>query len=98
MKMFAKGTLTTLVEDDDRRIADYRASGWKEVEIVSVAPTTAADKKLAKAIKDACDSEPVKAKKKAASDKKVNDAINANNAASLEGDPVDDGLISEEVK
>lgn len=94
MKKFIKGTLSTIVEDDDRRIADYRASGWTEDEIIPAVPT-AADKKLAKAIKDANDSEPGKKKKNAAPDKKVNDAIKANNAASAEIDAVDDGLITE---
>ena len=29
MKEFTKGALVTVVEDNDRRIADYKANGWK---------------------------------------------------------------------
>ena len=30
MKTFTKGSLTTVVEDNDRRIPQYIANGWKE--------------------------------------------------------------------
>jgi hypothetical protein len=99
MKKFTKGTLTTLVEDDDRRIAGYRANGWKEEAIKPTVPTDAADKTLAKSIKDANASEPRKGGKKAsATDKKVNAAIKANTAAAAESEAVDDGLTSKEGK
>ena len=30
MKTFTKGSLTTVVDDDDFRIDEYKANGWKE--------------------------------------------------------------------
>jgi hypothetical protein len=90
MKKFTKGKLTSIVEDDDRRIADYRKNGWKE-ETVKAAALDAADKTLRKSIKDAKG-----AGKTGATDKKVNDAIKANTAAATEGEAVDDGLTSKE--
>lgn len=101
MKKFTKGTLTTIVEDDDRRIPDYKAAGWKEAAIEPL-PTDAADETLAKAMSDVDDSQPAKDKKSRkganAPDKKVNEAIKANTAAVAEGEVIDDGLIAQEGK
>jgi len=34
MKTFTKGVLITVVDDDDYRIAEYLASGWRETATV----------------------------------------------------------------
>ncbi len=85
MKTFTKGNLTTVVDDDDRRIPAYLASGWKETE-------------TAEKPKDDANASESKGKggkkgKNAAPDKKVNDAIAAAKTAEAELDTVDDGLI-----
>lgn len=90
MKTFTKGNLTTVVDDDDRRIPAYLASGWKETETAEK-PKDDADKRTEKAIDDANASESKG--KNAAPDKKVNDAIAAAKTAEAELDTVDDGLI-----
>lgn len=92
MKRFIKGELETVVDDNDRRIPDYIAGGWKEVELIAK-PQDEASKKMNKAIADANDSEPTGARKRTAADKKVNAAIQANNAAAAESEAVDDGLF-----
>lgn len=103
MKQFTKGTLTTMVEDDDRRIPEYVANGWKETKPAEK-PTDDADKRRQKAIDDANASEDKtgkgkgKGKKNAAPDKKVNDAIAANQAAAAESEAVDDGLLKPEAE
>ena len=90
MKTFTKGNLTTVVDDDDRRISAYLANGWKETDTAEK-PKDDADKRAEKAIDDANASG--KKGKTAAPDKKVNDAIAAAKTAEAELDTVDDGLI-----
>jgi len=101
MKTFTKGNLTTVVDDDDRRISAYLANGWEET-ATAEKPKDDADKRTAKAIDDANASESKskdkggkkgKKGKNAAPDKKVNDAIAAAKTAEIESDTVDDGLI-----
>ena len=93
MKTFIKGNLTTVVDDDDRRIPAYLANGWKETDTAEK-PKDDADKRTEKAIDDANASESKgKGGKNAAPDKKVNDAIAAAKTAEAELDTVDDGLI-----
>lgn len=100
MKTFTKGTLTTTVDDDDRRIETYLANGWKETAPVEK-PKDEADERMAKAIDDANASENVgsngksgKRGKNTAIDKKVNDAVAATAQAAAESEAVDDGLIT----
>lgn len=95
MKRFVKGALETVVEDDDRRIKDYIAGGWKAAEL-TIKPQDDKSKQMNKAIFDANDSEVASAGKNNASDKKVNDAIKANAVAIAESEEVDDGLIKKE--
>lgn len=101
MKTFTKGTLTTTVDDDDRRIPQYLANGWKEAPNPEK-PKDDADERTGKAIDDVNASEGEdKGEKKgkgkaAATDKKVNDAIKANANAASEGEEVDDGLLNKE--
>lgn len=94
MKKFTKGNLTTYVDDNDRRIADYRSNGWTE-ETVESAKVSIEDEVLGTAINDANDSEADKKKKNGASSKKVNSAIKAKTTAAAESAAVDDGLIKE---
>lgn len=102
MKKFIKGKLTTVVEDDDQRIPEYKAAGWKEVAYTGAEKeSTPATELLEKALEDANASEPKtggKRRKAGATDKKVNDAIGANALAAAQGEPIDDGLISKEGK
>ena len=102
MKKFFKGKLTTIVEDDDQRIPEYKAAGWKEVSYAGAEKEpTPATELLEKALEDANASEPKrggKSRKAGATDKKVNDAIKANTLAAAQGEPIDDGLISKEGK
>lgn len=96
MKKFTKGALETIVDDDDRRIPEYLANGWKEAPLPKK-PQDAADEQLDKAMTDVENSEgggTKKGSKKPA--KKVNDAIKANTAAAAESEAVDDGLIKKE--
>lgn len=104
MKTFTKGTLTTTVDDDDRRIPDYLANGWKEAPNPKK-PKDDADKRIDKAIGEANASEETpKSKgggkgtkgKNSATDKKVNDAVDASKNAESEREAVDDGLIKGE--
>lgn len=107
MKTFTKGTLTTTVDDDDRRIPEYLANGWKEAPNPKK-PKDDADKRIDKAIGEANESEnaPAKGKgggkgksgkgKNGATDKKVNDAVDASKNAESEREAVDDGLIKTE--
>ncbi len=104
MRKFVKGKLETTVEDNDRRIPDYLANGWKEVK----APTgNGAQSATDKALDDVANSEggnkTAKSKgngknkggkggKPSKTDQKVNDAINANSNAAAESEAVDDGL------
>lgn len=108
MKTFTKGTLTTTVDDDDRRIPQYLANGWKEAPNPEK-PKDDADKRVDKAIGEANESENApktngkgggKGKsskgKNSAPDKKVNDAVDASENAESEREVVDDGLIKTE--
>lgn len=94
MKRFIKGTLETVVEDDDRRIPAYLANGWTEAELTKK-PQDEADQQLDKAMTDVEESEGAadngSGSKKPT--KKVNDAIEANAAAAAESEAVDDGLL-----
>ena len=49
MRKFTKGSLETVVEDDDRRIVQYLANGWKE-EAYEPKPQTEEDKRKQEAI------------------------------------------------
>ena len=97
MKEFTKGALVTVVEDNDRRIADYKSNGWKERPLTPK-PQDDADKRIDAAMQEASDSESksdTKDKgKKTAPDKKVNDAVEATKNASEESEAVDDGLLT----
>ncbi|WP_302320873.1 hypothetical protein [uncultured Muribaculum sp.] len=97
MKTFTKGTLTTTVDDDDRRIPDYLANGWKETTTAEKAKDDA-DKRIDKAIGEANESEGKGGGKgkNSAPDKKVNDAVDAAKTAEGEREAVDDGLIKAE--
>lgn len=97
MKTFTKGTLTTTVDDDDRRIPQYLANGWKEAPNPEK-PKDDADKRIDKAIGEANESEnaPKTNGKGGAPDKKVNDAVDASKNAESEREVVDDGLIKTE--
>lgn len=93
MKTFTKGTLTTTVDDDDRRIPEYLANGWKETATAEKAKDDA-DKRIDKAIGEANESESKG--KNSAPDKKVNEAVDASKNAESEREAVDDGLIKGE--
>lgn len=102
MKEFTKGALVTVVEDNDRRIADYKANGWRERPLTPK-PQDDADKRIDAAMQEASDSESksdAKGKgkkdksKKTAPDKKVNDAVEATKNAAEESEAVDDGLLT----
>ena len=102
MKEYTKGALVTVVEDNDRRIADYKANGWKERPLTPK-PQDDADKRIDAAMQEASDSESksdAKGKgkkdksKKTAPDKKVNDAVEATKNAAEESEAVDDGLLT----
>ena len=97
MKRFIKGTLETVVDDNDHRISEYLANGWKEAPIVKK-PQDAADSQLEKAMLDIENSEEMADKKKGVKKpaKKVNDTITANTAAAAESEAVDDGLLKKE--
>lgn len=99
MKTFTKGTLTTTVDDDDRRIPQYLANGWKEAPNPEK-PKDDADKRIDKAIGEANESEnapKINGKgKSSAPNKKVNDAVDASKNAESEREAVDDGLIKTE--
>lgn len=94
MKTFTKGTLTTTVDDDDRRIPEYLANGWKEAPNPEKAKDDA-DKRIDKAIGEVNESESKgKGKgKNRAPDKKVNESVYASKNAESEREAVDDGLI-----
>ena len=98
MKTFTKGSLTTVVDDDDFRIDEYKANGWKETKTAEK-PKDEADTRIADAIDAANASEADKKGKNgkkgkaAAPDKKVNDAVAATATAAAESEAVDDGLI-----
>ena len=91
MKEFTKGALVTVVEDNDRRIADYKANGWRERPLTPK-PQDDADKRIDAAMQEASDSESKS--KKTAPDKKVNDAVEATKNAAEESEAVDDGLLA----
>lgn len=93
MRKFVKGGIASTVDDDDRRIPEYIRDGWKEVSVDAPKPTEA-DKRTQKAIADANASEPPKKGKRGASNKKVNDAIQASATAAAESEAIDDGLLS----
>ena len=98
MKTFTKGSLTTVVDDDDFRIDEYKANGWKKTKTADK-PKDEADTRIADAIDAANASEADKKGKNgkkgkaAAPDKKVNDAVAATATAAVESEAVDDGLI-----
>lgn len=92
MKKFKKGAVTTVVEDNDRRIQGYIANGWKEVSL-DEKPKSEADKRTEQAKSEATASEKGKKGKTAQIDKKVNEAIDATETAHEESEPVDDGLF-----
>lgn len=98
MKTFTKGSLTTVVDDDDFRIDEYKANGWKETKTADKLKDEA-DTRIADAIDAANASEADKKGKNgkkgkaAAPDKKVNDAVAATATAAAESEAVDDGLI-----
>ena len=52
MKTFTKGVLITVVDDDDYRIAEYLASGWRETATVEKLKADI-DARIAKALSDA---------------------------------------------
>lgn len=92
MRRFVKGTLETVVGDNDRRIPAYLSSGWKEQKPLEK-PQDEAGRKMHKAIADANASEAEGTRKRTAADKKVNDAIKASTVADAESEAIDDGLI-----
>ena len=97
MKTFTKGSLTTVVDDDDFRIDEYKANGWKETKTADK-PKDEADTRIADAIDAANASEADKKGKNgkkgkaAAPDKKVNDAVAATATAAAESEPVAYGV------
>ena len=98
MKQFIKGTLMTLVEDDDRRIPDYLQNGWIQTKLDGK-PKDDADRRIDKAVRDANDSESIgkhNGKRSTAPNKKVNAAVEASAIAESECEAVDDGLIKTE--
>lgn len=95
MKTFTKGTLTTTVDDDDRRIPQYLANGWKEAPNPEK-PKDDADKRIDKAIGEANAPKTNGKGKNSAPYKKVNDAVAASKNAESEREAVDDGLIKTE--
>lgn len=106
MKKFVKDKLSTIVEDNDRRISAYIAGGWKEEEVTPV-PMDAADNLLDKAIDEVNESEQRgdsgeslnnTPKKATAPTQKINDAISAKATAATESAVVDDGLFKREEK
>ncbi len=92
MKEFTKGNLITVVEDDDRRIPEYKKNGWQERPLTKKVKDDA-DKRKEEAINDANESEGNG--KNTATDKKVNDAMSAKETAVAESEAVDDGLIKD---
>lgn len=97
MKTFTKGTLTTTVDDDDRRIPQYLANGWKET-ATAEKPKDDEDKRIDKAVNEANESENKGGGKgkNSAPNKKVNEAVAAAKTAEGEREAVDDGLIKKE--
>lgn len=99
MKEFTKGTLVTVVDDNDRRIADYLANGWKERPL-TLKPQDDADKRIGEAIEAADESESAKGgkvmnkSKQTAANKKINDAVSATAVAVAESEEIDDGLLN----
>lgn len=93
MKKFIKGTLETFVDDDDRRISEYLACGWKEAPM-PVKPKDEADELFERALGDVLEADGAAGKKHRSASKKVNDAIKATTAAASESDVVDDGLFN----
>lgn len=94
MKTFTKGVLITVVDDDDSRIAEYLANGWRETVTISKS-RVGIDARIAKALSDANKSNTSSGKKgkNTAHDKKVNDAVASTAVADYESETVDDGLI-----
>lgn len=97
MKTFIKGTLTTTVDDDDRRIPEYMANGWKEAKTPDK-PKDDTDTRIDNAMQaaNASESKGKKGKGKTAPDKKVNDAVAAAQTVEAESQAVDDGLLKTE--
>ena len=94
MKKFVKGNISTLVEDDDRRIPMYLKTGWKEAKLPDK-PATEAEERMKKAIEDVANTKKGK-KKNPRDDKQTNEAIASSETAAAEGTPVDDGLFKKE--
>lgn len=98
MKKFVKGNISTIVEDDDRRIPMYLAGGWKE-EKLTARPESEAESRMKKAIEDVVGTKrgTNRSKKKSVhEDKQVNEAIVSTETAAAESVPVDDGLFKKE--
>lgn len=91
MRKFIKGGVETVVEDDDRRISQYLASGWKE-EAYEPKPKSEADKRKQEALDEVGASEGG-GNRNPLDDKKTNDALSAKETAHTEVAPVDDGLF-----
>lgn len=105
MKKFIKGSIETVVEDNDKRIPEYKANGWKEVPLAATPDT--AKTALNQALADVEASEqPADTKNKGKGNKrngktadtetKVNAAVEASSAAAVESGEVDDGLEKKE--
>lgn len=105
MKKFVKDKLETIVEDNDRRISEYLANGWKEVTLDHKKGNCATDKALDDVANSEGENETPKGNGKNSrgsksgkpgkpneTDQKVNDAVAANSNAAAEGGEVDDGL------
>jgi hypothetical protein len=58
MKKFKNGNLETVVENDDSRITEYLANGWKEIEFILPIPDETGNM-LKKSAMDASNSEAV---------------------------------------
>lgn len=107
MKKFVKGNLETIVEDNDRRIPEYLANGWKAAPHAEKASDgesatdkalndVAASEEASKGADKTSKSKTKRGGKAGTTDKKVNDAIDANSTAATESVEVDDGLEKKE--
>lgn len=96
MRTFVKGPLKTVVDDNDKRIPLYIANGWEE-ETTMPKEKDDRDYRIENAMRDVSESEsvnnPQNKRRASAADKKVNDALKSMQAAELESESVDDGLI-----
>ncbi len=92
MRKFIFQGITTVVEDDDRRIAEYLENGWKEIEYENTSIPSEQGEILQSALKDVVKSEKA-AKKKTTASKKVTAAAKAKSTAAKQKKPVNDGLL-----